>query len=46
MMVLAFNFFRIFEKKNWFIVAIFDLIHNVEAIYYLTEVLTAFRNLF
>ena len=33
-LVLVVNFFRIFEIKSlWFVVAIFDLVHGVEAMH-------------
>ena len=41
------QFFRIFEIINFcFFVAIFDLVHDVETIFHLSYVLTAFGNLF
>ena len=40
-------FFRIFEIIIlWFVVAIFDLVHDVETIFHLSYVLTASGNLF
>ena len=41
------NFFRIFEIIIFrFVVAICDLVHDVETIFHLSNVLTAFGNLF
>ena len=47
MVVLVVNFFRIFESKLfWFVVAIFDLVHDVEAVFHHPNVLTASGNLY
>ena len=41
------NFFRIFEIISFcFVVAICDLVHNVETIFHLSYLLTASGNLF
>ena len=46
MMVSVDTFFCDFLKKNGFVVAIFDLVHDVEAIRGLCKLLTASGNLF
>ena len=41
------NFFQIFEiTMFYFVVAMCDLVHDVEAMFHLPELLTAFGNLF
>ena len=45
--IISFFFFRIFKILIlWFVVAIFDLVHDVETIFHLSFVLTASGNLF
>ena len=45
-MISVDNFFCIFEIIFCFVVAICDLVHVVETIFYLSYVLTASRNIF
>ena len=45
-MVLVVNFFEFSIKCVWFVVAIFDIVHDVETMHGLCQLLIASENLF